>query len=135
MTDDTVPDLYQLAYMPGCFRCPKCEFMLSKQTLSVAQGMIGTTEENRQSEPCPNDGTMMVHVTYKEQLGAYDARLRAEFDRFEMHVESVSEFLKEMYATMIDPVEQPNIIKVEEMCELLLKAAREQREQIANLKH
>jgi hypothetical protein len=79
--DKAVPDLYDLAFMPGQFRCPKCGFQLSKQTLSVAHGAIGTTPENRESEPCPNDGTMMVHVTYREQLEAYAERLKEEFDR------------------------------------------------------
>lgn len=43
------------------------------------------------------------------------------------HTIHVQEFLQEMYATMIDPVEQPKLT-VAEMCELLLNAAREQRE-------
>lgn len=75
-----VPDLYRLAFIPGCFRCPKCDFALSKQTLSVATGNIGTTEENRLSEPCPNDGTMMVHVTYRERLADYEKRVFEEID-------------------------------------------------------
>lgn len=55
MTEETtVPDLYRLAFMPGCFRCP---------------------------EACPNDGTMMVHVTYREQLEVYADRLKEEFER------------------------------------------------------
>ena len=76
-----VPDLYELAFMPGQFRCPECGFQLSKQTMSVTQGRIGTTPENRESEPCPNDGVMMVHVTYREQLEAYAARLDEELRR------------------------------------------------------
>jgi Zn finger protein HypA/HybF involved in hydrogenase expression len=129
---ETVPDLYELAFMPGQFRCPQCAFQLSKQTLSVVRGCIGTTPENRQSEPCPNDGTMMVHVTYREQLESYADRLKEEFDRFETHTKAVEGFLQEMYATMIDPCEQPKAT-VAEMCELLLKTAREQREASHNL--
>jgi hypothetical protein len=78
-----IPDLYQLAYMPGCFRCPKCGFALTKTTINVATGQTGTTEHNRQSEECPNDGTFMVHVTYREQLEIYAARLKEEFGRIE----------------------------------------------------
>src|ERR1700690_3301856 len=80
---NAVPDLYELAFMPGQFRCPQCQFQLSKQTISVVHNAIGTTPENRQSEPCPNDGTMMVHVTYKEQVTAYADRLKEEFDRYD----------------------------------------------------
>jgi len=127
VSDDAVPDLYRLAYMPGCFRCPQCDFHYSVQTINVARGEIGTTEENRQSEPCPNDGTMMVHVTYKEQVEACHARLKEEFDKWDTHLASVGQFLNDMYATMIDPVEQP-IMKVDEMCALLLKTATAHRE-------
>lgn len=49
---------------------------------------------------------------------------------FDEHLGHVGQFLSEMYATMIDPCEQPKMT-VAEMCEVLLKAAREHRE-IAN---
>jgi hypothetical protein len=80
MTEDIVPDLYELAFMPGCFKCPKCGFVLSKATIDVAAGRVGTTEQNRQSEPCPNDGTFMVHVTWKEQVEVYAERLKETFN-------------------------------------------------------
>ena len=84
MTEDSaVPDLYRLAFMPGCFRCPKCNFVLTKTFLNAATGEIGTRTEDRESEPCPNDGTMMVHVTYREQLDVYAERLKEEFERIE----------------------------------------------------
>jgi hypothetical protein len=130
MSDETaVADLYRLAFMPGQFRCPQCGFHWSIQTINVARGEIGTTEQDRQAPDCLNDGTRMVHVTYREQLEAYAERLKEEFDKFEAHTKAVSEFLNEMYATMIDPVEQPKLA-VAEMCALLLKTARDQREAI-----
>lgn len=76
----TIPDLYSLAFMPGQFRCPQCDFQWSIQTINVASGQIGTTEENRQTPDCPNDGTRMVNVTYREQLEAYADRLKEELD-------------------------------------------------------
>jgi hypothetical protein len=80
---DIVPDLYRLAFMPGCFRCPKCGFVLSKTCINPNLEIIGTREQDRESEPCPNDGTMLVHVTYKEQLEVYADRLKEEFDRID----------------------------------------------------
>lgn len=77
---EIVPDLYRLAFMPGQFKCPECDFRWSIQTISVATGQIGTTEENRQTPDCPNDGTRMVCVTYREQLEEYALRTREEFD-------------------------------------------------------
>lgn len=76
-----VPDLYRLAFIPGCFRCPKCGFVLTKACINATTGEIGTRETERESETCPNDGTFMVHVTYREQLEVYDARLKEEFER------------------------------------------------------
>lgn len=46
---------------------------------------------------------------------------------YEQHLGHVGQFLNDMYATMIDPLEQPKM-KVAEMCALLLKTAQEQRE-------
>jgi hypothetical protein len=78
---ESVPDLYRLAYMPGVFRCPKCEFQLTRSTFCVGTGEIGTTEKDRESEPCPNDGTIMVHVTYREVVASFEKRLMEELER------------------------------------------------------
>jgi hypothetical protein len=67
--------------MPGQFRCPKCGFQWSIQTICVASGQVGTTEKDRQTPDCPNDGTRMVNVTYREQLEAYAKRLKEECER------------------------------------------------------
>ena len=79
----SVPDLYRLAFMPGCFRCPQCGFGLTKKCINPNLEIMGTREQDRESEPCPNDGTMLVHVTYREQLEVYGDRLKEEFDRAE----------------------------------------------------
>jgi hypothetical protein len=91
MTDESVPDLYRLAFIPGQFRCPLCSFQWSIQTINLERGEIGTTEENRQAPDCPNDGTRMVHVTYREQLECYAERLKEELDK----VDKLNEELKE----------------------------------------
>lgn len=75
MSEELVPDLYRLAFIPGVFKCPKCEFELTKQAINFNAGTIGTTEKERISEECPNDGTMMQHVTYRDRLLAFDREL------------------------------------------------------------
>lgn len=84
MPEETVPDLYRLAFIPGCFRCPKCNFQLSKVTLAVNLGEMGTTDKDRDSEPCPNDGTIMVHITYRDRMEEYEKRLGEEFANIEV---------------------------------------------------
>lgn len=93
MTEGLVPDLYELAFMPGQFRCPKCGFQWSIRTIDVAAERIGTTEENRETPDCPNDGTRMVHVTYREQLEAYADRLKEEFDKYDALKVATNKFL------------------------------------------
>ena len=136
---EDVPDLYRLAYMPGCFRCPQCGFYLTKQNrvtitwsvngecINVSAQVIGTREQDRNSEPCPNDGTMMVHVSYREQLEVYSERLKEEFNRFEMHTKAVAEFLNELWAIMVDPLAD-GVRTVAETMEGLRNAAIEARE-------
>lgn len=75
MSEETVPDLYRLAFVPGSFRCPKCNFVLAKQTMFVGSGTIGISESDLDSEQCPNDGTDMVHVTWQERALELSDRL------------------------------------------------------------
>ena len=126
-SDAIVPDLYRLAFMPGCFCCPKCNFQLSKVCWNPESGEIGTREEERQSEPCPNDGTMLVHMTYREQVEIYADRLKEEFDRFDAHTKAVADFLNELWAIMVDPLAD-GVRTVKETMEGLKKAALEARE-------
>jgi hypothetical protein len=91
-----VPDLYRLAYIPGCWKCEKCGFVLTKQTMNFALGMIGTTPENRQSEQCPNDGEWMKPVTYREQLEVYSERLTEVFNERDKLVAELAQVREEM---------------------------------------
>ena len=55
----------------------------------------------------------------------------AEQPNFKEHTEAVSEFLRSMYAILVDPVEDPTTIRVSEMCKILLDAAIAQRNSLA----
>lgn len=101
MPDDVVPDLYRLAFIPGCFRCEKCGFQLSKVCLNAATGEVGTREQERNSEPCPNDGTIMVHVTYRERVEEYHKRLGEEFERFEALQSRLEKTIEQLAASKI----------------------------------
>lgn len=58
--------LYNLAFVPNQWFCPKCGFVLTKNAISAQTGEIGHTETCRQSEPCPNDGTWLEQMTWRE---------------------------------------------------------------------
>lgn len=78
MSIPTYEDLYKLAYVAGSWTCPKCGFVLNKSTITP-QG-IGTTETDRQSEPCPNDGEWLTPTTYKEAAQGLHDRLVEELE-------------------------------------------------------
>ncbi len=68
-----------------------------------------------------------ITAVYLDTVLAIVDRHEATFDR---HTTAVADFLREMYATMIDPIEDgPE--NVREMCDALLTAAREQRQKFA----
>lgn len=62
-----------------------------------------------------------------EELFKVQAELEQAKERFEAHTKSVSEFLNEMYAIMVDSLADGEI-KVKEVCAALLSAAKRDRE-------
>ena len=72
-------ELYNLAYMPGSWICPKCGFVLTKKAISAETGAMGTTEKERQSEPCPNDGEWLEPYPYRLAAEGLTARLKDTF--------------------------------------------------------
>ena len=67
----------------------------------------------------------LIDVPYRElQRSAHKPEAREE--RLDHHTQAVAQFLNDMYATLVDPVEDgPS--NVQEMCALLLKSAQEMR--------
>ena len=62
------PDDHLDMYAPGEWRCPQCNFCLSKMTLSAHSGEVGYhAKDIYHGEPCPNDGTPMVKVLWRER--------------------------------------------------------------------
>ena len=49
--------------MPGCYECPKCGFVLSRSILYTQTGNVSA--DTPSIEECPNDGELMIPVTYK----------------------------------------------------------------------
>ena len=60
-----VAELSQLVYAPGQLRCPKCGFVLIKNSLNMRDGTV-TAGDTSVSERCNNDGTLMVRVTERQ---------------------------------------------------------------------
>ena len=60
--------------MPGAWICDKCGFVLQKNNLYVKSGTIGADMRD-EVEGCPNDGTVMRGLTWREVNSDYDKML------------------------------------------------------------
>lgn len=57
-------------YVPGNWRCLRCGFVLTRATLFAASGTVGSSIDDitrMTGEACPNDGTAMVRVTWRDR--------------------------------------------------------------------
>jgi cell division protein FtsB len=56
--------LRALVYMPGQWRCPKCEFQLTQSNLNAQDGSI--TARDDPGDKCPNCSSPLWRVSYRE---------------------------------------------------------------------
>lgn len=61
----TAGDLERLVYVPGHLKCGRCNFRLVSSTLHVQNGVITARDT---ADICPNDGTPMQRVTWREDV-------------------------------------------------------------------
>lgn len=64
------PDDAMDIYVPGAWRCLMCGFQLTQATIFMARGQIGSSRDQvmrMTGECCPNDGTEMARVTWRER--------------------------------------------------------------------
>jgi hypothetical protein len=95
---------------------------------NLAQAMMGREEEIEQlNRELAADQSERPAVAPQSAPGPQLLCDQVEEVTLASHLKHVEAFLQEMYATMVDPVEQPHM-KVADLCELLLRRAREDRE-------
>lgn len=51
-------------FAPGQWRCPECDFQLTMKVLAVNEGKVGMSL--KRPDPCPNDGSAMVRISWRE---------------------------------------------------------------------
>lgn len=51
-------------FVPGTWRCPKCKFVLHQFNLNANDGSVTTRDEP--GDKCPNDGSPLWRVTWRE---------------------------------------------------------------------
>lgn len=65
-----VKDALECVYIPGVWACNQCKFQLIASNLYVQDGTIGPDTDT--VPLCPNDGTLMRRVTWKERVSGLD---------------------------------------------------------------
>lgn len=102
--DKAEADIYQ----PGVWRCAKCGFRLVQSNLNANSGAV--TARNDPGDKCPNDGSPLWRVTWRDDAEAatkwgveqFDKRVAAEAERDEAR------------AALIDPTAEPHMMAVAE---------------------
>jgi hypothetical protein len=90
-------DIDALLYMPASFVCDECGFRLEKRTLIAQTGQVGIKKGGYEPDPCPNDGSAMRRVTWKE---AYEDSSESSSELMEALIESVK--LQSHYAGILN---------------------------------
>jgi hypothetical protein len=102
------PDDHLDIYVPGATKCLKCGFEAMSATMFVGSGEIGLTKAQalveHVGEPCPNDGTPMVKVLWRdratEAIAAHSALINELCEVSGLpHLPAVIDRLKELEAT------------------------------------
>lgn len=71
-------DVEKLTYAGGHFQCPKCKFYLVRNFISP--DLCKIRPDRSTPENCPNDGTEMMAVTWRELLDSNTARCLGEIE-------------------------------------------------------
>lgn len=66
-------------FVPGEFKCKKCGFALSQFNMRAFDGAVG--ERDDPGEKCPNDGSPLWRVTWKERANEHFERAVEEMNR------------------------------------------------------
>lgn len=123
---NTIADLArdERLFIPGAWRCPKCNFVLQRATLFMQSGTVGTSEADREEvEPCPNDGVAMRRVTWEERCKELGDRAEEYFTETVVLEEKVEQFRQAQTVAIKAQGEQ---FKLREAMEQELQTAKEE---------
>lgn len=86
-----------LVFMPASFVCGRCGFQLEKRTISAATGAVGICKGGEDGDVCPNDGTPLRRIMWKE---AYEQCAETQHELMLALIESVK--LQSHYAVLLN---------------------------------
>lgn len=92
-------------YVPGHFRCPKCEFSLIQKSLYVKSGTVGA---NNTPAECANGCGPMWRVTWKEHAQSFAESCERLFDEKHKYKKALEE-TKEALAHNAAEIEEINL--------------------------
>ena len=65
-------------HVPGMWRCAKCQFVLVQSNLNAADGSV--TPRDNAGDRCPNDGSPLWRVSWKEHATEMAERCAQEIE-------------------------------------------------------
>lgn len=77
--------------VPGKVHCAKCGFTLQRVNLYMLSGTTGAGGE--ETEPCPNDGTPLLPITWEQEAREAMTMAEQQFDRAHALEEAAAELL------------------------------------------
>lgn len=80
MSGEFNPDIH----VPGVWRCAKCTFVLVQSNLNMGDGSV--TARDAPGDRCPNDGSPMWRVTWKERAIEAEQSLERTVIQTEMRI-------------------------------------------------
>lgn len=86
-----------LVFMPASFVCGRCGFQLEKRTMVAATGQVGIRKGGEDADSCPNDGTPLRRLMWKE---AYEQCATSWHEAMLALIESVK--LQSHYAELLN---------------------------------
>lgn len=88
-----VKELEKLAYVPGQFRCPKCELVIICSNLNAHSGQVSAN--TTPGEQCPNCHVSMWRTTWKDDVSRLNNAVEGYLTRAEVAEAALAEYLKE----------------------------------------
>lgn len=108
-------------YVPGEFCCAKCGFFLSQFSLNANTGAVSDRDEP--GERCPNDGSPLWRVTWKQRANEHYERAAEEMARAEAAEALVTELREGLQRVVREPPDDWHSSTIREFEALLTKSA------------
>ena len=90
MSADRIRELQALVYVPGLWRCAKCNFRLVQSVLNAFSGAV--TANDKPGDKCPNCNVPLWRVSERE----YRQEMQADVEKYFLEADAAKRIIAEM---------------------------------------